>query len=121
MTSDKNQDGLDAFFEAARAAPGPGDDLVARVLADAASVQAEPAVVAPAAAPSGGFLQAIGGWIAVSGLAAACATGLALGLALPSAVSAGLDGGFSTLLEGQQAMGYTGFDAVSFADGDLDE
>lgn len=121
MTSEKDTDGLAAFFDAANRDAGPGDDLMARVLADAAAVQAE-AARAPMPEPARpGLLQTLGGWITVSGLAAACAAGVAIGVSLPSAVSAGFDGSLGAILTGQEAVGFAGFDAVSFVDGGVIE
>ena len=111
-------DGLDAYFDAARDATGPGADLVARVLADAAEVQAEQPVAE--ARPAPGLLQILGGWITVSGLAAACAAGVAIGVSLPAMLGSGLDGGVAGLFQ-QEAIGFTSFDAVAFADGGLGE
>lgn len=122
MTTERDtpQDGLGAFFAAAQDRPSPSEDLVARILADAAEVQAVPASTqAPQEAP--GFWQMIGGWVAVSGLAAACATGIAIGVTLPTAVGAGIDGTLTNLLEGQQTLGFAGFDAVSFAGAETGE
>ena len=121
MTSERDPDGLDAFFVAASKAPEPKDDLVARVLADAATVQAGTAAVAPKTQPRFGLWDALGGWLPVSGLAAACAAGIAIGVILPGAASTGLNGTLSTWLEGQQAVGFAGFEAVSFAEGGISE
>ena len=112
-------DGLDAYFDTARATAGPSADLVARVLADARHVQAEQPVAKPG--PTAGLLQALGGWITVSGLAAACAAGVAIGVSLPAMLGSGLDGAVSGLLQGQETIGFTSFDAVAFADGGLGE
>lgn len=92
MTHEPEKDGLDALFAQARE-DGPGPDLMARVVADAASVQAE---VAESAAPGmagprgtwlAGMLGALGGWSAVSGITAAGVMGLAVGLYAPDTVS----------------------------------
>ena len=116
MTSENNRrpDGLDAYFDAARGHPRPSDDLVARVLADAAAVQAAPAD-RPAPRPARpGFWEAIGGWVAISGLAVASAAGVAIGVSLPSMIDVGTSGTFTAILEGQQAVGFAGFDAAFF-------
>lgn len=110
MTGDHDDQDLEAFFDAARDRAGPGDDLVARVLADAAAVQAVGEV--PAAPARAGWLEAIGGWITVSGLAAACAAGVAIGVMVPATLSAGFD----TVLGTQAADSFAGFDVVTFAD-----
>lgn len=77
--------GLDALFAAARRdAPGPSDDLMARILADAQAVTdaAEAPVLRPAPRASvwQGILDAIGGWPAAAGLMTATVAGLAVGL-----------------------------------------
>lgn len=122
MTSDANKtrQELDTFFAAAATEPGPSDDLVARVLADAVAVQTAAALpAAPAPYHRPGWLEAIGGWITVSGLAAACAAGIAIGIALPGVVGAGLDGTFLSVLEGRQTLGFASLDAVAFAEDGL--
>lgn len=83
-----NDDKLDALFAQARtAAPEPSVDLMARVLADAEAVQPKSAVET---APEGGFwarfMDAIGGWPAASGLAAATVAGVWVGIAPPASV-----------------------------------
>jgi hypothetical protein len=91
---------LDDLFAAARGAEVPGDDLMARVLADAAAVQAE---TAPgSAAPSGGgwmagLLSGIGGWFGAGGLVAATTAGLLIGVYAPDAVDTVLGGQLSEL------------------------
>lgn len=114
MVNDPNDPDLEVFFEAARAEPVPSDDLVARVLADAARLQADQTVIVPAPARPG-WLEAIGGWLTVSGLAGACAAGLALGIVLPTALGAGFETSFGVLLGADAGYGFTGFDAVAFA------
>lgn len=82
---------LDALLAEVAAQPveAPGDDLVARILADAGAVQAD-AAVAPASVPVTpawrGWLDALGGWPTLGGLTAAAATGLWIGVAPPAAV-----------------------------------
>ena len=89
MTMMRDQD-LDDLFAAARAAhataPSPG--LLARVLADAYDAQpdAAPAAAAPPVRQPG-FLARLGGFPALSGLAAAAIGGLWVGFAAPSAVA----------------------------------
>ena len=78
---------LDDLFQAAKdTAPAPSDDLMARIMADAAAVTAEK--TAPAPAPSGGFLggilEALGGWKPAAGLAMAGVTGIMVGFAAPT-------------------------------------
>ncbi len=88
VMTNPNDDMLDDLFATARAAaPAPSDDLMARVLADAAAVQPQPATTT-AAVPGlwSRMLDAIGGWPAVSGLAAATVAGIWVGVAPPSSV-----------------------------------
>lgn len=90
---------LDDLFAEARGAEIPGDDLVARVLADAAAVQAGPAAV-PVASGGGwmaGWLSGIGGWFGAGGLAAATLAGLLIGVYAPDSVDAALGGQLSEL------------------------
>lgn len=97
MTDKQQMDALDALLrDAAGQTVAPGDDLMARVLADAAEVQPRATALAPArpvpgaAAEPPGFVAAIldllGGWPAVSGLAAAGVAGLWVGVAPPAAL-----------------------------------
>lgn len=95
------RDDLDDLFAAARDAERPGRDLTARVLADAARVQA--ATPAPARAPRRGgigrsILGAVGGWAGLSGLAVAGVTGLMIGVAAPDRVDEALNGQLSAFL-----------------------
>lgn len=116
MTDEIKLEELDVFFDAARRDKGPGEDLFARVLSDASGVQVEMTKTRVQKAPTRlGFLEAIGGWIAVSGLAAACAAGVAIGVSLPTAATALIDGELSVLWEGQDDIGFAGIDAVAFA------
>lgn len=87
--SDRTTHDLDRLLADARARPAaPAPELTARVLADAALVQAElrrrPAT--PAARPAGPWRQlaeALGGWPGLGGLAMAGAAGVWLGFAPP--------------------------------------
>ncbi|MBF9031764.1 hypothetical protein HKCCE3408_15290 [Rhodobacterales bacterium HKCCE3408] len=118
--TDEDDDILAGHFAAARAARDPGDDLVARVLSDAARVQAEAAKPRPVprTAPGrGGIVRALGGWIAVSGLAAACAAGVAIGAYLPDTIDDATGGVFSATLGTASVTGYAGIDAVELAAG----
>lgn len=85
MREDPDDPDLDAVFAAARAEEQrPPGALLARVLADA---EATTAAARPVRQRLGAaLLQALGGWPAAAGLAAACAAGVALGLAAPAAV-----------------------------------
>lgn len=87
-------DPLETFFEAARAAPAePDAALMARVLADAGRVQAErraAAVTRPLRAVPGWratLAEAIGGWPAMAGLAAAMVAGIWIGVSPPAALA----------------------------------
>ncbi|WP_234417106.1 hypothetical protein [Loktanella sp. Alg231-35] len=85
-----NDDMLDDLFGQARAQQpvAPSDDLIARVLADAAGVQHAPiAQVADQPGAWARIMDAIGGWPALSGLAAATVAGVWVGIAPPSSVS----------------------------------
>ena len=93
MTMAETDTDLDALFAAARrdgpVLPAP---LFEAMLADADREQA--ARLHPAAAPPRpvgrlrGWIGALGGWQAVSGLTAAAAAGIWIGIAAPDAVSA---------------------------------
>lgn len=93
---------LGAFFEAARAErPGIGDDLMARVMADAAAETGRQAYLAAARAPRRPgvwalMLATLGGQGAVAGLAAAAVTGLWVGLAPPATLQVLAPGLFGT-------------------------
>ncbi len=80
---------LDALFEEARGeSPTPSDDLVARIVQDAAQMQPKPAS-SEGHEPTGvfrQFLAAIGGWPALGGLATAAITGVYIGVAQPGLV-----------------------------------
>ncbi|WP_094022999.1 hypothetical protein [Maliponia aquimaris] len=84
---------LDGFFAAARATtPQPGGDFLARMEALALAEQ-------PAARPTTGpvtprraglvrqLREALGGWIGMAGLAAACAAGIWIGVSPPDSLS----------------------------------
>jgi len=90
MTMNPNDKILDDLFAQGRATSAqPSDDLVARVLADADAVQAG-AGPAQAVQPKQNLwmrmTDALGGWPAVSGLAAATLAGVWIGVAPPAAV-----------------------------------
>lgn len=89
---DEDQLMLDTFFAAGRAAaPEPSDALMARIMADAAAVQAAAATPAPAETTRGrdrfgllgAFMAALGGWPAMAGLASAAVAGIWIGAAQP--------------------------------------
>lgn len=99
-----DRDELSDLLAAAREAEAPSDALMARVLTDAAAVQAElsaPAVAPPRARP-GGWLSGIGGWRGAGGLVAATVTGLMIGVYAPDSIDALLSGQLSArgLIEG---------------------
>lgn len=89
---------LDAALAEARV-EAPGPDLVARVLADAALVQAAQAAEAAATVQRphrgwfAGLVDAVGGWGAVTGVTAAGIVGLAVGLAAPDTIGGWLENG----------------------------
>jgi predicted lipid-binding transport protein (Tim44 family) len=97
-------DDLEGLFSAARGAQAqPSPDLLARVLADAQSVQTTPAPApARAKAPRGGLWSALvavfGGSGALAGMATAMVAGLYLGFAQPMG-----DGLLATVLGGDTA------------------
>lgn len=119
MTNPKD-DMLDDLFATARtqAAP-PNADLRARVLSDAQQVQAGFGAVA---APSRAglwlrLMDALGGWPAVSGLAAATVAGVWIGIAPPSSIedlTAGLLGDEVSVSLMSTSLG---FDEGTFFDG----
>jgi hypothetical protein len=85
---DKDDLALDALFQTARAQTiGPDDDLIARIMADAARLQPKPAALVPRPINRPGWLAALGGWPALSGLVAASATGFWLGVAPPEGLT----------------------------------
>lgn len=112
MVTEPNDKMLEALFADARDGTNPSDDLMARVLSDAASVQADLAYaaqsrpVSPArggAAGSGwfaGLLNALGGWPGFSGVTLAGITGLVLGFYAPDMIDT-LSGGQIWSLTGE--------------------
>lgn len=89
MTTDDRNSGLEAFFDAARAAPPkapPG--MVSRMTANAEMARTEALRRSGVAAGGPGWLAQLsgilGGWYGAGGLAAACAAGLWIGLAPPA-------------------------------------
>ena len=88
MMTDPNDDMLDDLFAEARAVtPTPSQALVARVLADAdVARQAEPVPVVAQPGLIARIFDMIGGWPAVSGLAAATIAGVWVGVAPPASV-----------------------------------
>lgn len=87
MMTKSEDDMLDHFFEGARAQrPAVPDDLMARVLADAASAQPRIAI-APQPKIWTAILDLIGGWPSVGGLAMAGVAGIWVGFAPPTSVA----------------------------------
>lgn len=95
MTGD--MDRLDQLLDQARAAPkdwpdgsNVSDDFMARVMADAAAEMPRRGAIPDRARPGviGAMIGAIGGWTAVSGLAAATVAGVYIGVASPDALNA---------------------------------
>lgn len=87
--TNRDDDMIDDLFGLAQSqTPAPSDDLMARILADAAAVQPS---VASASPPQAGFMQSlmdlIGGWPSVGGLAMAGVAGIWVGFAPPTVVS----------------------------------
>ena len=96
MTNDDKM--LDAAFDAARVPDVPAaEGLLDRIMMDADAVLAQGTPAAPRAKASLGaaFLDMIGGWPSLSGLAAATVAGVWIGVSPPDALgdlSAGLWG-----------------------------
>ena len=116
----KKEDGLEMFLAEAQAdtARNPSSDLMARVLADAADVQAAAlarGVVTPAATGGGfaGGLSAIGGWFGASGVVAAGLTGLVMGFYLPDQIDTVLNGQVSSILGEDAANLLPGFETLT--------
>ena len=88
MMTDPNDKMLDDLFADARAFKvAPSDALMTRVLADAEAAQPKSQSVQKARLGIWAqFMDAIGGWPAVSGLAAATVAGIWIGVAPPSSV-----------------------------------
>lgn len=85
--TDPKSDNLSALLDMAAAQqPVPPDDLMARVLADAQALQPAPVAVAPSVPARRGwesFVEMIGGWPGIGGLATAGVAGLWIGFAPP--------------------------------------
>ncbi|MCT4370693.1 hypothetical protein CLG85_010325 [Yangia mangrovi] len=101
----KEEGTLASLFEAERQyAPVPSGDWMARMEALALEEQPAPRPAVPAApAPRrrSGWreaLRAFGGWPAVAGLAAACATGVWIGIASPETMTTLMSSDSSSLL-----------------------
>lgn len=87
MTERKDMDGLDSFFAAAQEdAPMPSGDFMARMEAQALAERPMPASRGTGPGLFGQFLQVLGGWQGMAGLAAACAAGVWIGVSPPEAL-----------------------------------
>lgn len=86
---DENELALDTLFLTTRAQPAvAGDDLMARIMADAARLQPKPLVIATKAPPpKPGWFASLGGWPALGGLLAASATGFWIGVTPPEGLA----------------------------------
>jgi hypothetical protein len=97
---DRTETEIDAMFASARSLdPVPGDDLMARILADARRMQPAPQPVVVASRRRSFWQElvaAIGGWPALGGMAAATMAGLWIGFSSPAGLS-----GFTTLFLGE--------------------
>ena len=91
MMTHPNDDMLDDLFAKVSAERAtPDDALLARVLADAAVVQAgfaAPRPAAPARGLWGRMMDTIGGWPSLGGLTAATVAGVWIGVAPPASLS----------------------------------
>lgn len=98
-----DEDGaLDRLFDLARGvAPPVSGDLMARILADAEAQAPVPVPVAASAATVGwrGWVDAIGGWPAMGGLALATVVGVVIGINPPQGLSSITSGILGETLE----------------------
>lgn len=88
---------LEDLFRAARAeAPTPGDDLLARIMADADAEIAAQSTPLPVRAPRRSrlrsLLEGLGGWPALAGMVTASVVGLSMGFVSPDQLNT-LSGG----------------------------
>ncbi|PIE12902.1 MAG: hypothetical protein CSA70_08065 [Rhodobacterales bacterium] len=94
---------LDELFNAAKATPvEPGDDLMARVLAQALHAQADQQMIEPATSTCPilrSLFAAIGGWPALGGLIAAGVTGIWIGFSPTLGVGSVMAGVYGTETE----------------------
>ena len=88
MTDEKSTELDDLFAEMRMEKVSPSEALMSRVLADAEALQPSVAPVSRKRSKNvwGDFMELIGGWPALSGVAAAGVTGIWLGFAPPSGV-----------------------------------
>lgn len=110
MTIDRDEMDLEGLLRGARAADEPGEDLVARVLADAARVQVGQVTTMPPAMPPRRLgwvprlVRGMGGWPTVSGVTLAGVTGLVVGFAAPDLVDTWSGGQIWSLAGGAGTM-----------------
>lgn len=104
---------LDAFFDAARGgAPEVSDDFIARLTADAlAEMPVAGARVVSRPGLFGQLKASLGGWAGFSGLAAACAVGIWVGVNPPATLTDGL--GLEDLWGTSASLGEMGVDPLS--------
>lgn len=106
MAIDPKEDLLDGLLSDARQ-DGPSPDLMARVAADAAQVQAQAEAGSQRSKPARGWFQtalgAIGGWPGLSGVTAAGVMGIALGFYAPDMIDTLSGGQLWTLTGGAGA------------------
>ena len=88
MTDPSDTELNDLFDSIKVQKPLPSDDLMARVLADADALQPEPQVISNprSSQPRASLWDMIGGWPALTGVAAAGVAGLWLGIAPPTSI-----------------------------------
>jgi len=88
MTRSENELLDNLFAEARSEEVSPSDDLLTRVLADAAALQPQQPPVTVISVPTlwTRVMNSIGGWPALSGVAAAGVAGLWVGLVPPDAI-----------------------------------
>lgn len=108
-------DMIETLFAESRAqAPTVSDDLLARVLADAAQMQPRPV---PAPTLWAAMLDLIGGWPSVGGLAVVGVAGIWVGFAPPTSVSTWTEDLIGTPVSIDLLGDGTDYFAEGFADG----
>lgn len=86
--TDEDEFGLDAYFEAGRAAGGvPSADLLGRIMADAEAQMGKAEMPKRRQGYFASLMEAIGGWPVLAGMATAGVVGVWIGFSQP----AGLD------------------------------
>ena len=121
MTNPHDNEMDDLFARARDLDTAPSDDLMARVLADAAAVQAGFVAVSTQPMPTlglwGQLREALGGWPSLGGLAAATVAGVWIGVAPPASVADVTAGFWGEAITVPMVPGDLGFDTGDFADG----